>query len=307
MPLSRSWPEEVAALLPRCSFPTPGSYAVCAVSGGADSLALLALAVAAGCRAHAVHVDHGLRPSSAGEAEVVRRAAASLGASFEGLVVHVPPGPDLEARARRARYGALPEGALVGHTADDQAETLLLNLMRGSGLDGLGAMRGHGSGLRGVRRPLLGLRREETVRAVAALELHPVRDESNDDPRFRRNRTRHELLPMLADVSGRDPVPVLARTARLLAEDADLLDLLASGIDPSDVHALRAAPKPVASRALRSWLRDGQGPERHPPSWAEMERVWRVVSGEVKACELAGGRRLSRSRGRLRMSAPQPV
>jgi len=296
------WRSAAGPLLQRCSFPQPGEEVVCAVSGGADSVAMLALAVAAGCRAHAVHVDHGLRPTGATEAAVVRAAASSLGATFEALSVDVEPGPDLEARARQARYGVLPEGSLVGHTADDQAETVLLNLLRGAGPNGLSAMRPSGGGPARVRRPILGLRRAETAALASSLGLQVVSDPSNQDPRFRRNRVRHEVLPLLADVAGRDPVPLLARTAAILAEDADFMDGLAQGIDPTDAAALLSAPKVLARRALRSWLREGQGPEAHPPSWAELERAWCVAAGQVLACEISGGRRLGRSRGRLWLS-----
>lgn len=264
---------------------------------------MLALALASGCQAHALHVDHGLRANGRQEAAAVRSAAETLGATFEEVAVAVPPGPDLEARARQARYQVLPEGALVGHTADDQAETLLLNLLRGTGLDGLAGMRPGAGGARKVSRPILQLRRSETTRFAAELGLDVVNDASNYEMRFRRNRVRHEVLPLLADVSGRDPVPVLARSAAVLAEDADLLTTMAAGLDPTDTRGLRSAPRPLANRALRSWLRAGEGPERHPPSLDELERAWAVVTGEVKACELAGGRRLSRSGGRLRLDA----
>jgi tRNA(Ile)-lysidine synthase len=262
---------------------------------------MLALAVAAGCRAHAVHVDHGLRPTGPQEASTVQAAALALGATFEALAVEVAPGPGLEARARQARYEVLPRGTLVGHTADDQAETLLLNLIRGAGLDGLSAMRAVGGGPRQVRRPILKLRRQETAALVESLGLDVVRDPSNHEPRFRRNRVRHELLPLLAAVAERDPVPLLARTAAVLAEDAELLANMASDLDPADTRALRAAPKALASRALRRWLRQEEGREHHPPSFGELERVWAVVNGEVVACELSGGRRLSRRGGRLRL------
>src|SRR5438105_1748979 len=106
-------------LLPRCTFPPAGSDVACAVSGGADSLALLVLAVAAGCRATAVHVDHGLRAGSAADADVVRDAARRLGAGFRAERVDVGAGPNLEARARVARYAVLPPDVLTGHTADD--------------------------------------------------------------------------------------------------------------------------------------------------------------------------------------------
>jgi len=302
---SLSWPAGVEGLLGRCTFPEKGEPVVCAVSGGADSVAMLALAVAAGCSAHAVHVDHGLRPVGPEEAAVVEGAASALGATFEGLSVRVEPGPDLEARARQARYEVLPEGTLVGHTADDQAETLLLNLMRGAGLDGLRGMRATAGGPRKARRPILALRRSETLAFVTALGLPTVTDPSNAEARFRRNRARHEVLPLLADVAGRDPVPLLARTAALLAEDAELLDSLARDLDPTDARALAAAPRPLANRALRTWLRKDEGPERHPPSSEDLERAWAVVTGRAVACELSGGRRLSRSAGRLRLDGSQ--
>jgi tRNA(Ile)-lysidine synthase len=267
---------------------------------------MLGLAVAAGCHAHAVHVDHGLRLSSADEAEVVRAAALCLGVTWQTVAVRVAPGPDLEARARAARYDALPEGVMVGHTADDQAETLVLNLLRGAGLDGLSGMRASGGGRRGVARPILALRRTETSAFASALGLATVTDPSNSERRFRRNRVRHEILPLLADVAQRDPVPILVRMAQSLAEDAELLGALASGLDPTDAAALRAAPKPLAKRALRAWLRAEQGPEHHPPSSAELDRTWAVVTGETIACELTGGRRVSRDRGRLRVSARRP-
>jgi tRNA(Ile)-lysidine synthase len=267
---------------------------------------MLALAVAAGCHAHAVYVDHGLRPGS-DDADVVRSAAVALGTSWQTVAVSVGPGPDLEARARAARYDALPAGAMVGHTADDQAETLVLNLLRGAGLDGLRGMRAHGGGRRAVSRPILDLRRTETSALVASMGLATVADPSNSERRFRRNRVRHEVLPLLADVAQRDPVPLLVRAARALAEDAELLDALAWGLDATDTAALRAAPRPLAKRALRAWLRQGEGPERHPPSSAELDRTWAVVAGEVVACELADGRRVSRTAGRLRVTPKRPA
>ena len=110
--------DPVGALLARCRFPPAGTEVTCAVSGGADSSALLVLATAAGCDATAVHVDHGLRPGSADEARVVEALAARLGARFRSVTVEVPEGPDLEARARDARRAVLPPGTLYGHTAD---------------------------------------------------------------------------------------------------------------------------------------------------------------------------------------------
>ncbi|HEY2997565.1 MAG TPA: tRNA lysidine(34) synthetase TilS [Acidimicrobiales bacterium] len=293
----------LGVLAGRCEFPAAASEVTCAVSGGADSLALLALAVHAGCRATAVHVDHGLRPGSAGEAEVVRAAAARFGAGFRAERVAVAPGPNLEARARAARYAALPPGALTGHTADDQAETVLLNLVRGAALDGL-------AGMDPARRPLRRLRRAETRALCAALGLVPVTDPSNDDPAFRRNRVRHELIPLLDAIAERDVVAVLARQADLVRDDARLLDELAATLDPGDARAVAAAPLPLARRALRAWLRTAGGPggpggpERHPPPAAAVDRVLAVARGEAVACELPGGWRVARTAGRLRLEPP---
>ena len=261
------------------------------MSGGPDSLALLALAGAAGLRVTAIHVDHGLRPGSAAEADVVEAAAARFGADFRAERAHVQPGPNLEARARTARYAVLPKDVMTGHTADDQAETVLLNLLRGAGASGL-------AGMDGARRPLLDLRRRETRALCEELGLEPVDDPSNADPAFRRNRVRLELVPLLADIAGRDIVPVLTRQAGILREDAALLDELAATIDVTDAKALAAAPPALARRAIRRWLRAG-GP--HPPPAADVERVLAVARHQRRACEVGGGRRVRRSGGRLHL------
>jgi len=279
-------------LLRRCTFPPAGTQVTCAVSGGADSLALLILAVAAGCRATAVHVDHGLRPGSAAEADVVARAAARLGAGFRAERVEVAAGPNLEARARAARYAVLPPDVLTGHTADDQAETVLLNLLRGAGLDGLAGM------APGVDHPILGLRRAETADVCRTAGLAPVADPSNDDPAHRRNRVRHELLPLLEAIADRDVVPILTRQAGLLRDEAALLDELAAAIDPSDAAALAAAPVALARRAVRRWL---WGDGEHPPGSAAVDRVLAVARGDARAAEVDGGRRVARTGRRLRL------
>jgi tRNA(Ile)-lysidine synthase len=264
------------------------------VSGGADSLALLVLARAAGCVVTAVHVDHGLRAGTASEAEVVRDAATRYGASFRLVQLAVPPGPNVEARAREARYAALPPDVLTGHTLDDRAETMLLNLLRGAGPDGMAARLEHGA-----RRPLLALRRSETRALCEAEGLEPVDDPSNADVRFVRNRIRAEVLPLLDDVAGRDVAPLLVRQARAFADDADLLDELAAALDPTDARALAAAPVALARRSVRAWLRAaGEG---LPPDAASVERVLAVARGEVVATEIVGGGRVARRQGRLRI------
>ncbi|MYB09435.1 MAG: tRNA lysidine(34) synthetase TilS [Acidimicrobiia bacterium] len=282
---------KVPELLARCTFPPAGTAVDCAVSGGPDSLALLVLASEAGCAVTAWHVDHGLRPGSAAEAEVVAQAATRWGAAFEARTAHCEPGPNLEARARQARYGVLPAGVLTGHTADDQAETVLLNLMRGAGLDGL-------AGIDPTRRPLLGLRRHETQALCEAQGLDPVQDPSNLDPAHRRNRIRHELLPLLYDIAERDVVPIIARGASLTGGVRDLLDELAAAIDPTDARALAQAPEPLAQMALRRWIQRETDAD-HPPDAAAIERVMAVVRNEARSTEIGGGWRVTRSSQRL--------
>jgi tRNA(Ile)-lysidine synthase len=279
----------IPALLARCTFPPPGTAVTCAVSGGADSLALLVLAVAAGCEVTAVHVDHGLRRES--EAALVETAATRLGAQFKSEKVDVAPGPNLEARARAARYAVLPPDVLTGHTADDQAETVLLNLLRGAGLDGL-------AGMGRENHPILDLRRTETEALCAAEGLKPFTDPTNADPVHRRNRVRAELLPMLDQIAQRDVAAILARQAALLRDEAAVLDILAAAIDSTDAAALVTAPPALARRAVRRWLTDGQD---HPPDAATVERVLAVAHGMARGTDVGGNRRVLRTNNVLRL------
>jgi tRNA(Ile)-lysidine synthase len=288
---------ELRAFLDRCTFPAAGTEVTCGVSGGQDSLALLILAVLAGCRVLAVYVDHGLRSGTAEEAEAVAAAAALLGAEFEIRSVGVGEGPNLEARAREARHAALGPSALLGHTLDDQAETILLNLMRGSGLDGLAGMRRDG------RRPLLDLRRQETHEICDLAGLKPVEDPTNELPRFRRNRVRHELLPLLGDIADRDVAPVLSRQADLLRDDASALAGWASEIDATDARAVAASAPAQARWSIRAWL-TAEIDNGHPPDSAAVERVRGVAAGEAVATDVGGGWRVRRSAQRLFADPP---
>ncbi len=281
----------VVELLERCRFPPPGTEVDCAVSGGPDSTALLVLAVEAGLVATAWHVDHGLRSGSSAEGAMVARLAAGLGATARCMEATVDDGPNLEARARDARRAVLPPGVLTGHTADDQAETVLVNLLRGAGVPGAA---GIGSP---ERRPLLALRRRETRALCEDLGIQPLADPMNDDPRFVRNRIRHEVLPLLADVSGRDPIPLLARHAMRAAEATHLLSGLVADVDPTDVRALAELPDDLVRLALRGWLT--RGADGLPPDSASVERVLDVARGRIRATEVVGGYRVVRSAGRL--------
>lgn len=263
-----------------------------ALSGGADSTALAGLAVWSGLEVRAVHVDHGIRPDRHRDIDAAQASCRRLGVDLKVVEAEVADGPNLEARARDARHAALPAGALLGHTMDDRAETVLLNVLRGAALDGLSAMRPE-------RRPLLGLRRAETRALCVEAGLPFVDDPSNDDRRHLRNRIRHDLLPVLSEAAGRDLVPVLARQAGHLADDGALLDVLSSELDPTDARALADAPIALARRAVRRWLTT-----THPPDSATVERVLAVARGEATATDVGGGRRVARRHQRLGLVEP---
>ncbi|WP_426563708.1 hypoxanthine phosphoribosyltransferase [Angustibacter sp. McL0619] len=298
-----------------------------AVSGGADSLALAAatafVAPRQRLRAGAVLVDHGLQD---GSADVVERAAAScreLGLDPVRTVrVDVPDdGTGPEAAARRARYEALEKAAaelgaatvLLGHTRDDQAETVLLGLARGSGtrsLSGMAARRGL------LRRPLIELPRTTTKRVCEVLELRPWSDPHNDDDRFARVRARR-LLPELESALGPGTVAALARSAALARDDSDLLDELAgralaeltatpapggrdaqTGEKGLDVEALAELPPAVRRRVLRqaalaAGASDGQLSSRHVAAMDSLVTAWRgqgpvALPGKVGAVRRCG-------------------
>ncbi|OBI07747.1 tRNA lysidine(34) synthetase TilS [Mycobacterium sp. E2462] len=233
-----------------------------ALSGGPDSLALTA--VAAPLRpTTALVVDHGLQADSAAVAETARVQAVALGC-VAAQVIRVRVGSEggPEAAARAARYAALAayQGGpvLLGHTLDDQAETVLLGLGRGSGVRSIAGMRPYDPPW---CRPLLGVRRAVTHEACRELGLAAWQDPHNADPRFTRARLRHEALPLLEDVLGGGVAEALARTATALREDTELIDALAAEALPGAkaaaglaVPALAALPGPVRRRVIRAWL-----------------------------------------------------
>jgi tRNA(Ile)-lysidine synthase len=290
----------VDELLARCHFPAPGTGLACAVSGGPDSSALAVLATSARCVVTLHHVDHGIRPGSYTEARLVESLAERLGAGFCAHRVVVEPGPNLEARARAARSAVLPASIATGHTLDDRAETVMINLLRGAARTGMSPMRDR------ARHPIVGLRRCETVRLCRALDLDVVIDPSNDDPSFVRNRVRHELLPLMNDIARRDCAALLDRQADILADEDALLDALAGAIDPTDAKAVTAAQPALARRAIRNFITDSWLRE-HPPGIDAVERVLAVASGSASSCEIEGGHRVYRTAQKLRLEPPSLI
>jgi tRNA(Ile)-lysidine synthase len=237
-----------------------------ALSGGADSLALTAVAATVKPTT-ALIVDHGLQPDSERVAATAREQAMALSCvDAKVLCVQVGSEGGPEAAARTARYRALDaaRGAapvLLAHTLDDQAETVLLGLGRGSGARSIAGMRPCDPPW---YRPLLSLRREVTHAVCAELGLSPWQDPHNADRRFTRTRLRTEVLPLLEEVLGGGVAEALARTATALREDTDTLDELARraltdvGTGAAlDVTRLAALPEAIRRRAIRGWLLAG--------------------------------------------------
>jgi len=285
-----------------------GSTVLAAVSGGADSLALAAalahVAPKLRLTAGAVIVDHGLQVGSGEQADRAAAQCSALGlAPVTICTVSVGRKGGPEAAARSARYAALDAAdadlVLLGHTLDDQAETVLLGLARGSGarsLSGMSADSGR------YRRPFLAVRRTETRAACRALGLEVWHDPHNADPAYARVRVRREVLPAIEAALGPGIVESLARSAELLRDDADALDEWAdkAAADGLVIGALTALPKAVRTRVLRRAAIAAGAPAgaltaRHV---AEMDRLVQDWHGQGSV-SLPGGLVAERSYDRL--------
>jgi len=263
--------DQVERTIRRHAMLAGGETVLVAVSGGADSVALLHfladLAEAWRLRLHVLHVDHQLRPDSPADADFVRALGARLGVSVDVVTVTVDPRGSLEAAARESRYAALEAGAArvgahriaLGHTADDQAETVLMRLLEGAGVRGLAGI----PPVRGrIIRPLIELHRAALEAELRRAAIPWVEDPTNRDPKFLRNRVRHELLPLLADsynpaIAGaltrvstlaRDTIAALDRAA---AAELERLATFDAGAVTLPLGPLRALPRQIAAEVLR--------------------------------------------------------
>lgn len=290
---------------------SPGDLILVAVSGGADSLAL---AEAAKLEADklalnliGVTVDHQLQVGSDLQAESVVKQL-SFPCLIEKVTVEITDG--VEASARRARYEALARVAkekgavavLLGHTKDDQAETVLLGLARGSGARSLSGMAAE-TGI--YRRPFLNITRAQTLAACKELKLNPWQDPHNDDLSFLRVRVRKEVLPMMEKNLGPGISDALVRSANLLRDDADALDKLAADFWREDnsltISALEALPKAIRTRVLRLALFEKGVMQLTADQIGQVDALisnWKG-QGEVS---LPSGVKVSRISGRLTLS-----
>jgi tRNA(Ile)-lysidine synthase len=247
---------QVAQAIRRHDTLSPGGHVLVAVSGGPDSLALLSilrdLVPIFSFHLVVAHFDHGWREDSDSDTKFV--AGIAQGWGYRCIIGRADPGlPQTEDAGRNARYAFLRESAqasgssviVVGHNQDDQIETLLLHLLRGSGSRGLGAMRRRNGDL---ARPLLDTSRTDIEAYLRERRLTPLRDPSNDDLRYARNRLRHTVLPAL---DAFDPASrrLLARAADILAEEDDLLNRQVDLLSPAD-PSLQGELHPALQRRL---------------------------------------------------------
>jgi tRNA(Ile)-lysidine synthase len=289
-----------------------------ALSGGPDSLALTA--VAAPLRpTTALIVDHGLQSDSAAVAETARAQAVALGCvDAQVLCVRVGNEGGPEAAARAARYaalGAYREGpVLLAHTLDDQAETVLLGLGRGSGARSIAGMRPHDPPW---CRPLLGVRRTVTHAACVELGLTAWQDPQNTDRRFTRTRLRQEVLPLLEEVLGGGVAEALARTAMALREDTELIDTLAAQALPDvtagaglQTQALAALPDVIRRRVIRGWLLAGGATgltDKQIRGVDTLVTAWRGQGGVAVGSTLRGQRLIAGRRDGVLTFRREPV
>ena len=297
----------------------PSGPLLVAVSGGADSLALAVavMAAAEGRDPVAVTIDHRLQDGSADQAARCANQLRSLGFHrVDVRAVTVGAAGGREAAAREARYRALVAAAeavgedcpvLLGHTLDDQAETVLLGLARGSGPRSI-------AGMRPWRppwgRPLLGVRRADTENACAAMDLSPWEDPHNLDPAFTRVRLRAEVLPLLEEVLGGGVAPALARTADLLSDDLDALDSLVGEALTSaltengavECGVLAASPAALRRRALRRWLAQQSISGLTADHLFRLDRL--LDANDGAAVRAQGGADVIRRGGRLHIDHP---
>lgn len=287
----------------------PGDRVVVAVSGGADSLALAAavsfVSPREGWLAEVAVVDHGLQPGSADVAERAAEQCRGLGLPATVIPVHVGVDGGPEAAARRARYAALEEFAgggvpiLTAHTLDDQAETVLLGLGRGSGarsLAGMAPRRGN------LVRPFLGLRHAQAVTVCRVYGLEPWADPHNLDPAYRRTRVRRELLPLMEEILGGGVAEALARTAGQLQDDARVLARLVDEWREEhrdlNVDALGELEPAVRTRVLRAaaLAAGAAAGELSATHIGELDRLVTDYAGQARV-ELPGKLAASRSGG----------
>jgi tRNA(Ile)-lysidine synthase len=304
----------------RVGLRSSGQPVLAACSGGADSVALAAALASearnAGVRVGGITVDHGLQRGSAERADRAAELLRRLGLD-PVLVVRADVGHDCgpEGAARTARYAVLGRAAAdhgarvaLGHTLDDQAETVLLGLGRGSGPRSVAGMVEHRRA-DGVCwwRPLLSVRRTTAREACADQGLPVWEDPWNADPAYRRVRLRTEVLPLLEDVLGGGVAPALARTAAQLREDLDALDeLAAASRAPGDelrVDAVAGLPAALRRRVLRLWLREAAVPDLQAVHLAAVDALLVRWRGQGRV-DLPGGGGVVRTSGRLVLLGP---
>lgn len=302
---------KVLSAICRYELVSPGDRVICAVSGGADSMALLwclwLMKEKLGITVEAAHFNHHLRgEESLRDEEFVRKFC-----DFHDIPLHVGEAfvtageKGLEASAREARYGFLRSlGGIIAtaHTADDNAETVLMHLIRGSGLRGLGGITPKAEGL---IRPMLDVTREEVEEFLAENWISHIEDSSNGTDAFFRNRIRHQIMPLLSRENPSLAMNVSAMAQRLRQEE-EVLARMADDLDPTDVEQMRRADPALRRRAMDRLLKQAGLPEPNASHIAQAEAL--VETDHPSAFSVfPGGVILRRNYGRLEPGSEQVI
>ncbi len=277
---------------------------VVACSGGADSIALSLIAYCNSLNFSIAYIEHEISTYTSECAVMVKQLAEDLDAEFNSINLKMSQRSladgNIEANARELRYQALSEiriqtqskFILTAHHKDDVVETFLINLLRGSGSGTASLSQQRDS----IFRPLLHWRKKELEDFVTSCGYDFFDDPGNTDPRFVRNRIRHEVIPLLNEIADRDIVPLVSRTAELLSQDNSFLNEYASSLWPNgdpDTRELAKLDLVLQRHALRTWIKG------YPPTYDEIERILDVVNHKVRSTQLSGNRTIWRSGAKL--------
>lgn len=304
-----------------------GDCVLCALSGGIDSTCLLHVLIEIrkklDLKLYAAHLDHGLRPEAAAEASFVKDLCSELDiplrtAAVDPALYGEPEGSSIQERARAARLAFLDKAAretgaakiATGHNRNDQAETVLINLLRGSGPTGLGGMKPAGSG--NIIRPLIDIQREGIEQFMTVREFAFIEDPSNRSTKYLRNRIRLELMPALTDVYNPRIVETLTRLASIMREEDTFMDVLADaalkdslvesgpGTITLEREALSLLEPALLGRTIRKAIESVKG-DRRGISWTHVRAIVDLVESTEsgRSIDLPGDLRATGEYGRV--------
>lgn len=253
----------------------PEGHLNLAVSGGADSVALMCIVYHLGRTASVHHVNHGIRDASNDEAKIVQELAENF--QFDFFLYETTIGfQNMEENARQARQDFLPEDVLTAHSFEDKVETVIMNFMRGATSKGFSPM---------TDKPLINITANELDSIVVYYDVSPCVDSTNFTQEHVRNRVRHELIPLMTDISGTNIAKPIIRNSQIALEESEYLDQIASKIDITQCKTAKTENIVILRRATRMWIEENIS---HKYSEVNITNLVSVVQGETLGTQIAG-------------------